>query len=218
MGSSGGGGGFVSDLANTVTNTGKAFYQPFLDLGQAKFDKVLPDVANIPRTIAGELSSPTEMPESPSAPQSLVDLQKQQLDYANKFREQMPQMQNQMARQLSQQAEMQQKGQIAEIKNRNNARGLTYSGINQGQQLGARAANQGLLAQAISGANANLENASNTLNNQALQTGVGIQQTQQSIQNQIYEQQMAQLAADNSITGSVLGFGLMAGMAGAKGK
>ena len=39
---------------------------------------------------------------------------------------------------------------------------------------------------------------------QAIDTGVGIQQSQQTIQNQLYSQAQARLNGENQITGSIL--------------
>jgi len=90
---------------------------------------------------------------------------------------------------------------------------MAYGGVNQGEQQQVRATTEQNLGRAITGSNANLENAANTLNAQAVETGVGIQQTNQAIQNQIFQQQMTQMNANNASTGSALGTGLMAYMA-----
>jgi len=155
----------------------------------------------------------TGAPSPPKTPGSLDELKQQQQQYAQQFSQNLPQMQKNMAGLLTQQANQQMQGQMQTVKNRNNARGMAYGGVNQGEQQQVRATTEQNLGRAIAGSNANLENAANTLNAQAVETGVGIQQTNQAIQNQIFQQQMAQMNSNNSMMGSALGTGLMAYMA-----
>lgn len=156
------------------------------------------------------LINPQEAPGAPGTDASLAMMHQQQLAYAKNFQENLPQTQQKVAQQLTNASNQTMNAQVRQVKNQNNARGLTYSGVNQGQQQAVRSNAQQQLAGGISAANANLENASNTLNAQAVETGVGIQQTQQAIQNQIFQQQMSQMQSQNSIFGSALGTGILA--------
>lgn len=151
----------------------------------------------------GMKAAPDATPAKPPGPTE------QQL-YAKSFQERLPQMQAKMAQQLTQQSNQQMQGALQQNKQANFSRGMGYGGIEQGQQAGIRVGSEQQLAGQISGANASLENASNTLNAQAVETGVGVQQTEQSIQNSIYQQQMANQQANNNITGSIMGTAMMA--------
>lgn len=152
--------------------------------------------------LSGKSSKGPAAPDGGGASNPALSAQQQ---YAQKFQKELPQMQAKMAQQLTQQSNQQMQGQLKGVNQNNFSRGLGYGGVNAGQQAGVRAGAQQQLAGQISGANASLENASNTLNAQAVETGVGIQQTQQSIQNDIYKQQLAQQQASNAAAGGLLG-------------
>jgi hypothetical protein len=139
-------------------------------------------------------------------------MQQQQAAYATQFNQNLPQLQQQTASQLGQQAAAKNTGQMSQAKSSDSARGLGYGGIAEGTQAQIGAQNTAGLMNSINQSNTNLQNAGNTLNAQALETGVGIQQTQQSIQNQVYQQALAQQNANNTITGSAMGTGILAGM------
>lgn len=90
------------------------------------------------------------------------------------------------------------------LKSRNSSRGLLYGGINQGQEGQARSAMSEALANQRSSINSNVENEANLLDQQAVQTGVGIQKNAQQVQNDIYSQAMADMNANNAEWGSAL--------------
>ncbi len=217
---SGGVGGTIANLGQDFNQGSKQFGQgniggAFQDWTGNGYSDLLGQGANGRNFANGVFGNAdgSNQPTPPKTPSSLAGLQAQQQQYAQQFSQNLPQMQQKMAGLLTQQANQQMSGQIAQVKNQNNRRGMEYGGVNQGQQGQVRAADQQNLGQAITGSNANLENASNTLNAQAVETGVGIQQTNQAIQNQIFQQQMAQMNSQNSVMGSALGTGLMSYMA-----
>lgn len=215
-------GGTVSQIANTVANpigaVGGAVGTAITgnrDVGRYTNFMMNPGGAAAGAGGAQAIGamSPISQPPPPETPQTLNELKKNQLEYANQFQAQLPQMQKQMAEQLSTNANKSMNAQLKQVNQRNSARGLAYGGVNEGQQQNVRSQSQGALAESIKNSNAGLLNASNTLNAQALETGVGIQQTQQAIQNQIYQQQLANMNANNAITGSMMGTGLLLAMA-----
>lgn len=150
-----------------------------------------------------------DMSKLTQAPDALDNLHQQQLGFANQFTQGLASMQAKAAQQLTTGANQQMNAQIKQVKNQNNARGLNYGGINQGQQQQVRSYNQQQLAGNIAGSNANLQNAANNVNAQAIETGVGMQQMQQQLQNQIFQQQWATTQANNSMVGSALGMGIL---------
>lgn len=155
---------------------------------------------------------PAAPPAAPGINPTLSQTQQSQIQNAADFRKNIPSMEQSMSNDVRQTANNQLGQTMKSINNNTNSRGLLYSGINQGMKGGARAQTASNVGQATSGINAGLENAANTLDAQAVETGVGIQQTQQSIQNQIYSQAMTQMNANNSMFGSALGTGLIAAM------
>ena len=152
--------------------------------------------------------------KKPETPQE--KLQKSQLAQQKEFQQNIPQMQKQMGDQLRSQYNTQLQGNMKSIQASNQRRGMAYGGLNYGQQQGEAAREQANLATGLGNINTGLENANQQMMQQALQTGVGIQSTNQQIQNQLYSQEMARLQAQNSMTGNIMGtmasMGLMAAM------
>lgn len=146
-----------------------------------------------------------DAPEAPGINENLSRLKQKQMEQAKQFREGLPGMKNKMATDLRVEANQAMGAQAKGINEANSRRGLLYGGINAGQQGAAKRASQGRLASAISANNVNLESAADTMDAQAIDTGVGIQQSQQAIQNQLYSQAQARLNGENQITGSILG-------------
>lgn len=163
------------------------------------------------------MSAPGEAPAAPAMNPELQRLHDQQQSQAKEFRSNLPSMKNQMSEDLKVQNNQAVNQANKQTQGANSARGLLYSGINQGQKLANRSQGQSRLAAATSEANTSLDNAANNMDSQAIQTGVGIQQNAQAIQNQIYSQAQARLAGQNAITGSAIGFGMLAGLTGVKG-
>lgn len=154
----------------------------------------------------------SDAPEAPGVDSNLQRLKEAQLQNAKNFRTNLPGMKSQMTQDLRQTSNAQLSNDLGTIQNNNSARGLLYGGVNQGQKAGQRANSQIKLASGIGAINSGLDNAANTLDAQAIETGVGIQQTQQAIQNQLYSQAMTQMNANNSMIGSAVGTGLLLAM------
>ena len=144
--------------------------------------------------------------------QAMKDFNTAQTNYANKFQEQLPQMQGQMANLLSQNANETMNAQVQQNKSKNTQRGLSYGGIAQGEQAQIKNQVQQNLSNEIAQSNAGLLNASNQLNAQALQTGTGMQGALQAIQNSMWSREMASQQASNAVTGNVMSTGLLAAM------
>ena len=153
--------------------------------------------------------------DASAAPKEKTDLEKfqeSQVDYANKFRERLPQMQNDMAHLLSQNENETTNQRIKQVKQNNSRRGMAYGGVNAGQQGLLRSEGSQQLARAISGANQDLQSASDLMQAQAIQTGMGLQNINQNIENQAYSRAMARMQADNSVAGGLLGSAATAGL------
>ena len=169
---------------------------------------------NTLKGITGETGSERSLRESTPQQQgldpNLLALQGKMIDQANQFRENLPGMKNQMGEQLQADSNKTLLGQQKQITNMNNKRGLLYGGINEGQKSEAAATAQGNLASAIRGANANLDSKADEMDYNAINVGVGVHQTQQQIQNNIYAQAQANMAANQSMFGSAASTGLLA--------
>lgn len=151
-------------------------------------------------------------PDAPGVDPNLARLRAQQEQNAKQFRANMPGMQKTMGENLKTDANQALSGSLKNINQGNSARGLLYSNINQGQKAGARAKAQSGVAKETANINTGLLNAANTLDAQAIQTGMGIQQTQQQLQDDIYSQAMARMNAQNMQQGAGMGLLAQAGM------
>lgn len=159
-----------------------------------------------------------DAPNSPGINSNLQNVQAQQLQNAQSFRANMPSMNAQLTNQMNVQGGNALGQNLQNINSGNSARGLMYGGINAGQQQGARAQMATGLAQGKSEINSNLANAANTLDAQAVQTGMGVQASQNQIENQVYSQAMSMMNLNNSYFGGLMsGGGKIGGMMAAGG-
>lgn len=156
-------------------------------------------------------------PAAPGIDPNLQRLKDKKLQNAQEFRAGMPNMVRMMSEDLKTQANQGLSQANRQTRESASSRGMLYSGVRQGQEQSNRAKTQAGVAQGVSSINAEMENAANTLDAQAVETGVGIQQTQQAIQNQIYSQAMAQMNARNMVMGSMIGAGAGAGLLASRG-
>lgn len=144
-------------------------------------------------------------PAAPGINNNLGTVQSAQLANAANFRQNLPGLENQMGHQLADQSNQQMSQNIQGARQNNSARGLLYGGINAGQEGAIRANAAHGLAAGRSDINQGLLNNANTLDAQAIHTGLGIQQTQQSIQNSIYGQALADMQARGAAIGGLMG-------------
>lgn len=208
-------GGFVnnigSGLSTAANNIGNSIGTGLQNIGNSisqPTNNLQHSLTHLSDWTGGDPAAPT----APGVNPALTNLQTQQQTNATNFRNNIPQMEQSMGEQLKSQANQMMGQGMSQINNSNNARGMGYGGVNQGQQQKLRAQTQSGVAQGQSNINAGLQNAANTLDAEAVNTGVGIQQTQQSIQNQIYSQAMTQMNANNSMVGGFLETGLLAAL------
>lgn len=132
-------------------------------------------------------------------------LRKKQQDYAKEFRSNIPGMEGSMSNALKGNNSRNMYSNLDQVDQDSSRRGLLYGGLAAGREGGVRAKAQGALGEGLAGIHQGLLNAADTLDAQAIQTGLGIQQNQQAIQNQIYQQAMAANNANNSMVGSMVG-------------
>jgi hypothetical protein len=124
---------------------------------------------------------------------------------AQQFRKNIGQTENNMYGQLSSGVNNQMNSQIKGVQQHNSSRGLLYGGVNAGQEGAIRAGAASSLASGKSAINSGVENAANSMDQGAIDTGIAIQQQQQQMQNAIYSNAMAQMNASNSAIGGLMG-------------
>jgi hypothetical protein len=124
---------------------------------------------------------------------------------AQQFRQNIPQTENTLFNQMSSGVNQSMNQGIKNVQQHNSNRGMLYGGVNAGQEGAVRAGAAGSLAQGRSGINSGVENAANSMDQSAIDTGVAIQQQQQQMQNAIYADAMAKMNNQNGAIGGLLG-------------
>jgi hypothetical protein len=149
---------------------------------------------------------------APAAPTATEQLQAQQTGAANDFQAGLPGMKANMASMLTQNANQSLQSTDNDIKNNNSARGMSYGGVNAGQQAGAAASAQSGLASSIATGDQGLDQAANSMDAQAIATQTGIQAANQAAQNQAYSRALASQNSNNSLVGGLIGTAANIGM------
>lgn len=208
-GGGGGGGGFnpIKAIGEGVSNIGRnptgaiAGYLGGTAIGGP--------VGSVVGTAVGanNLFKPPAQPTAPGVDPGLSAVQQQQQQQAQQFRANLPQNENTAYSDLAQASGANTNQAVRQAGSSNSARGLLYGGVNQGQQQGIRANNQVNLAKGKSDINNQYETEANKMDAAAVGTGVAIQQTQQSVQDQIYKQALLNMNNQNNAFGSLLGAG-----------
>lgn len=163
------------------------------------------------------IMNPGNPPPAPGVNQNLVNAQQAQVGASNQYTQNLPNLQNQMGNQARQNINQQTGNSIQGNRSSNASRGMLYGGINQGQESGMRASGAAQSAQAQSNINANTTAMQQGLQQNAINTGLAINQNQQQIQNDIYQEALAQMQAAGSVFKGGMGLlggggGLAAGM------
>lgn len=194
-------------MGSAISDIGRAVSQPLREVGRGAAAWSTGGLSELPNLMKGD-----DPPAPPGTDPNLEKLHQDQLKHAKDFRANIPEMQREMGANLASEAGHKLNAGLMQQNQAANRRGLLYSGINEGQKMGMRGQSQAAVAKGTSDINSGLLSAANTLDTQAVQTGVGIQQAQQEIQNQIYSQAQARLAAQNQMIGSAAGTVLTAGL------
>lgn len=151
------------------------------------------------------MMEPGASPDAPGVNPNLAKVQQAQVGAYNQFTKNIPTMQNQMGNQARQGFNQQAGAQIQRNRSTNSGRGLLYGGINQGQEAGIHGQAATKSANAQGSINAGLLNTQSQLQGNAVNTGLSIQQNQQQIQDDIYQQAIAQMQASSGMFGSAMG-------------
>lgn len=158
-----------------------------------------------------------------TAPQSTVDpnfanMVSQQQAQANAFAANAPNLQQQQGVQASEDSRRGLASKMSNIKSQSNKRGLLYSGLKQAQESGAQQQAGSQLAAQQANINNKVQDQSEALQNQAIQSGFALQEAQQRASDQNYSNAMG---AKQARTGAVTGLlgsigGAVGGFAGGK--
>lgn len=206
--------GLLRDIGNTVTravrNPGRTVGNIARDVGRNRaFQAIMPGAA-IQAGIAGNLLGGKSEPEiaAPGMDRGLRRIRRDQAKQAREFEAGIPKMADDLFGGVEKQERRRLANQMSGIRNDASSRGLLYSGIREDQEQRARAESSGSLASARADINSQLQDQSRDMKANAVKTGLNIQQAQQQIHDQIYNQALANMASKR---------GLISGFAGAAG-
>lgn len=230
-----GGGGFIGNIGNVVrdvVNRGGGVADQVRNVGERAVQGDIKGVADAaiggatemgrialdPLGFTNPLFGDRKAPDAPGADQDLEAIKKAQKEQAKQFRAGLPQMQKQLGERIAQANNEQLSGALKDVDRSTNARGLLYGGINQGARGAERADASKRTAEARLSINKQLVDQANQMESAAISTGLQVQQSQQAIQDQIYNQALTNMMQRNQMFGSVLGAaGMAGGMAAARG-
>lgn len=205
----------ISQIANTVTNVSSNVGNA-IDKGTGSnigntvsggYNKLV-DTALTPMNVVGNIALGTQDPSQPSAPgvdSGLSGTLTAQQQNAQQFRANMPQNEQAAYGTLAVGANNQLTKNLTAQNYADNPRGLLYGGVNQGHQQQQRANTSTELAAGRENINDQYQNAANQMDAAAVNTGQMVQQSQQSVQNQIYNQAFTNMMNQNNAFGSLAG-------------
>jgi hypothetical protein len=133
----------------------------------------------------------------------------QQQYFAKDFRDKLPQMENQMGNQAAGSIGASADQGVRASRASDSSRGLLYGGVHAGHEGAIRGEAAAEMAGARSNINQGLLSAADSMDANAIQTGVAVQQQQQQMQNAIYSQAMAKMNAENASFGGLMSAGGM---------
>lgn len=163
-------------------------------------------------TVGDVFGTHQEAPAAPGIDPNLQALKNKQTAAAKDFRSNLTENKSQAAQKLQGDANRYMNKNLDDSQNSMNQRGLLYSGINAGNQGSIRADAGAKLGSAITQSNTSYDTQADQLDSDAVNTGIGIQQSQQQIQNMLYSQAQAKLAGQNAMIGAAASNGLLMAM------
>lgn len=188
-------------LLGSIAGYGEDAFAPILKLNQLGLGGI----------IGNQPQDPSQL-ENPLDPQ-LQQMQQQQEQQALDYQANMPAYENQQQNAATDSSRQALAQQLAGTTANSNARGMLYGSYNQGQQANATAANQANLNTTKANINTNVQNTSNALNNQALGSGLALQQSQNAQALAAYQAGLQQQQSTNGEFGAITGgVGKVAGL------
>ncbi len=141
------------------------------------------------------LSPPPTQPTAPGQDPTLAAVKGQQVADAKTFRAGLPATQKDLYEGAYKSERQNLAKNIQGVRNNANQRGLLYSGIEQGSELGQRNNSDANLAQAKAEINNSTNDMANQMDANAVQSGIMQQQSLASVQDQTMSQALANMAA-----------------------
>lgn len=164
------------------------------------------------RLIFGQ-TPPSAQSQVNSVNPQLSQMQQQQAQAAVDFGNNLPAYEQSQHNAAADNSRQQLSQQLAGVTKDSNSRGMLYGSYNQGKQAQATAQNQANLAETDDNINTNAQNTLSQMQNQALGTGVTLNQTQQGENNAAYQAALQQQLSNNQLFGSLMkGGGAGAGL------
>lgn len=200
----------ISNFQNSVNSLKNGDVKGSLNYG-INSDPTL-QATYVANDVGGEIMGHDTPPQAPGVNTDLENLKNQQVQQAKDFRSNLPQTQKTLSSNLAQESNINTNNNMRMINQSNNKRGLLYGGVNQGMKSQERAQGSANLAKSVGLLNNGLNDAANQMDINAINTGVGIQQSSQKIQNDLYSQAQAQLSSNNNMSSSIASLGMLAAL------
>lgn len=137
----------------------------------------------------------------------MTELRRQQMLQAKEFRQNMPSLQEKAFGNVAARENARLGQEVKGIQASSNRRGLLYSGLREGQESGAKAASASNLAGQRMSINDAYEQKAKQMEMNAMDTAFKQQQSQQQIEDEIYNQALANVANKNAATSALIGAG-----------
>ncbi len=139
------------------------------------------------------------------------DLRTANVKYAQEFRSGIPLMENKLVGSLGNQLNQQMGEGLRSTREGAASRGLMNSGLRVKSEEGVRSGTKKAFASGAQSIKRGLLSQADSLDKQAIDSGIAIQQNEQAMNDAIYQQALAQMNAEMGAWGSLLGAGAQAG-------
>lgn len=156
--------------------------------------------------------------QAPQVDDRLKKIRDAQIEQARTYRANLPLEKERQGELAGNDSRLALSQKLNDIKQNASSRGLLYSGLRQGAESGAAAQAGGDLAAQREAINQRLESQGNAFDTQAIQTGMGVANQQQGMNDFVYNQALAQRQQRNQALGGLgQGIGALAGSTAGKG-
>ena len=200
-------GGVVNAISEGVKHVGGQIGEGLKHLG-GEASKIGLPVGGLLQQ-GGRMIAPEEEAaiSKPGEDPKITELRRQQMQQAKDFRQNMPSLQEKAFGNVAARENQRLGQEVKDIQAGSNRRGLLYSGLREGKESGARAASASNLASQRSSINDAYEQKAKQLEMNAIDTAFKQQQSQQQIEDEIYNQALANVASKNAASSALMSAG-----------
>lgn len=211
--------GFLDGVVNTIRNPGRAIRGTVRGADRAArnvsrnraFRSIFP-------VVGGLLGDDNKPASPPPIDRHLSRIRSQQVKDLRQFENDLPRIGQDLYRGVETAENNRLAEQERDIHKDANRRGLLYSNIRQGNEAKARSQSAQSLVGARTDINTQLQDQARQMREDAIGSGLDIQTARQSIQDQIYNQALANMASRRGLLGGLFGTaGTVAGSAAGSG-